>query len=218
MIRVLLIIDVPFYREGLTTLLNQYEDVTVVGALAGAESALNFGATHDVDVAVLDITHDAAHSLLKRWQTLPNACPVVALAIGESTDVVIEWARAGVKGYVSRSSGMAELVESLRYAARGDAYCTPRIMSIVLQQLAASTARSEAVALDDGTLTTREREILELVGKGFSNKVIANRLRISHATAKNHVHHILEKLNLQSRSQVAAYLHAQVQRSGAAVQ
>ena len=213
MIRVLLIIDVPFYREGLTTLLNQCADVTVVGAVEGADAALAFGATHALDVALLDTTHIAAHSILRRWQTLPNACPVVALAIGESSDIVIEWARAGVKGYVSRSAGMAELVESLRYAVRGDAYCTPRIMSIVLQQLATSSARRGVATVSDGTLTAREREILDLVGKGYSNKIIANRLHISHATAKNHVHHILEKLNLQSRSQVAAYLHGQERES-----
>jgi DNA-binding NarL/FixJ family response regulator len=216
MIRVLLVIDIPFYREGLATLLGQCSDVTVVGAVASADAALKFGTAQSIDVALLDISHDAAHDILRRWRTLPNGGPVIALGISESTDAILEWARAGVRGYVSRSAGLPELLESLRYAVRGHAYCTPRIMSIVLQQVATAYPQKNAkVQGDSGTLTAREREILELVGKGLSNKVIALRLQIAHATAKNHVHHILAKLNLRSRSQMVAYLRSQ-ERTAAA--
>jgi DNA-binding NarL/FixJ family response regulator len=208
MIHVLLIVEVSFYREGLATLLNQCADVTVVGAVADAESAIRIGLTTPVDVVLLDIASQDSRVILERWLSLPNASPVVALAVGESPDAVVEWARAGIKGYLSRTAGLGDLLECLRCAIRGEAYCSPRIMSILLHRLAAASTGQAPPADSDSGLTTREREILELVGKGFSNKVIASKLRISHATAKNHVHHILEKLNLRNRSQAAAYLHS----------
>jgi DNA-binding NarL/FixJ family response regulator len=216
MIHVLLIIEVPFYREGLETLLNQCADVTVVGAVADADSAIRIGVTSPVDVVLLDIGSQDSRLILRRWLMLPNACPVVALAIGESPDAVVEWAQAGIKGYLSRTAGLGDLLECLRCAIRGEAYCTPRIMSILLHRLAVVSTGQAPAAESDCALTTREREILELVGKGLSNKVIASKLNISHATAKNHVHHILEKLNLRSRSQAASYLHSHEKAGGAA--
>ena len=125
---------------------------------------------------------------------------------GETPESVASWAAAGAIGYVSRSAGLADLLQCLQSAARGEVYCSPRVMSILLHRYA---AQPPPHVPRGGGLTGREREILELVGRGLCNKVIAARLHISHATAKNHVHHILDKLQLRSRAEVAAYLHAQ---------
>jgi two-component system, NarL family, nitrate/nitrite response regulator NarL len=204
MIRVLLVIDVPFYREGLAALLAQSAGVVVTGAVADAHSAAQIITDDKPDVVLLDISAAEARSVC----ALENAPPVVALAVGETPESVVQWAEAGAIGYVSRNAGLADLLQCLQSAARGETYCSPRIMSLVLHRFAADFDL-HATALNRGDdLTNREREILELMGHGLSNKLIASRLHISHATAKNHVHNILDKLRLHSRAEVAAYLHA----------
>ena len=203
MIRVLLVIDVPFYREGLASLLSQSAGVVIAGSAPNADSAAQMLSACNPDVLLLDTSAGDAQSLCR----LENAPPLVALAVGETPESVAAWAAAGAIGYVSRSAGLADLLQCLQCAARGEVYCSPRVTSILLNRYAAQSVSARVPRSND--LTAREREILELVGLGLCNKVIATRLHISHATAKNHVHHILDKLQLRSRAEVAAYLHAQ---------
>jgi two-component system, NarL family, nitrate/nitrite response regulator NarL len=199
---VLLVIDVPFYREGLAALLSQSADVVIAGSAQTAESAALLIGSANPDVLLVDTSAADAQSLCR----LEDAPPVVALAVNETPESVAAWATAGAIGYVSRSAGLADLLQCLKSAARGEVYCSPRVMSILLHRYATQSA---ALAPRGDDLTAREREILELVGQGLCNKVIATRLHISHATAKNHVHHILDKLQLRSRAEAAAYLHTQ---------
>jgi two-component system, NarL family, nitrate/nitrite response regulator NarL len=121
---------------------------------------------------------------------------------------VLEWIEAGASGYVDKNSSASELIQVMHQAARGEWCCSPRVMAMVMQRLSTLAASSRATlpALASATLTAREQQILELVGQGLSNKRIAIALNISHATAKNHVHHILGKLQLRNRTEVAAYL------------
>lgn len=159
---------------------------------------------------LLDISADVALETLKALLAGGDPPRVVVLAITETPECVAEWAALGALGYVSRNASLADLIHCLRCAARAEAYCSPRVMTMLLRGCALSRERAsqgESRRAARGDLTAREREILELVGKGMSNKLIAARLHISHATAKNHVHHILDKLRLRSRAKVAAYLH-----------
>jgi DNA-binding NarL/FixJ family response regulator len=204
MIRVLIVVDIPFYRDGLAALLSQSADVVVTGSVADASSAVAMVMRDKPDVVLLGIKAADARSLC----ALKEAPPVVALAVAETPESVLEWAGIGAIGYVSRSAGLADLLQCLQSAARGETYCSPRIMSLVLHRFAADVGRTAVLADRGEDLTNREREILDLVGHGLSNKVIAARLHISHATAKNHVHNILDKLQLRSRAEVAAYLHS----------
>jgi two-component system, NarL family, nitrate/nitrite response regulator NarL len=208
MIRAALIIDVPFYREGLATLLGQNDDVTIVGSSTDSETAVALVTRERPDVVLLDITAVRARETLAALRALESAPQIVALALNETQDGIAEWAGSGVIGYISRSASLSDLLHCVRCAARGELYCSPRVMSIVLHRFAAFTSQPPQPTMRGDELTLREREILDLVGRGLSNKLIAARLNISHATAKNHVHHILDKLQLRSRAEVAAYLHA----------
>lgn len=208
MIRAALVIDVPFYREGLATLLTQSADVTVVASLAGDDEVAACIARECPDVVLLDISGAHARAMLAALRALSPPPRIVALALQETPESIAEWAAAGVIGYISRTASLADLLQCLRCAVRGEAYCSPRVMAILLNRLVALEGRPPLAPARSGDLTVREREILELVGRGLSNKVIAARLHISHATAKNHVHHILDKLQLRSRAEVAAYLQA----------
>lgn len=209
MIRALLVIDVHFYREGLAALLAHSADVTVAATLSGAEGVVSAVERESPDVVLLDTSALHARETLGELHAMERPPRVVALAISETPESIAEWAGAGVLGYVSRSASLADLLQCLRCAVRGEAYCSPSVMAILLNRFATLGERPHVAASRGDDLTTREREILELIGRGLSNKVIARRLNISHATAKNHVHHILDKLQLRSRTQVAAYLHGQ---------
>ena len=102
MIRVLLVIDVPFYREGLASLLSQSAGVVIAGSAPNADSAAQMLSACNPDVLLLDTSAGDAQSLCR----LENAPPLVALAVGETPESVAAWAAAGAIGYVSRSAGL----------------------------------------------------------------------------------------------------------------
>jgi DNA-binding NarL/FixJ family response regulator len=131
---------------------------------------------------------------------------VVALAVDETRDSVVSWIEAGVAGYVSKNSTSAELINALHTAARGEWACSQLVMSQIMKRLSMLAADARSTSANLTALTARERQILELAAQGMSNKRIAIVLSISHATAKNHLHHILGKLQLRNRAEIAPYL------------
>ena len=205
MLRVLLVIEVPFYREGLKRLLSQDGGITVIGGVWGHE-AVEAVIRENPALVLLDISPPAARHWLDRLRELESPPPVVALAVEESRESIVGWIEAGIAGYVTKNSTSSELIQALHTAARGEWCCSQRVMSMVMQRLSTLAANSRCGPVAPQVLTARERQILELVGRGLSNKRIATSLCISHATAKNHVHHILSKLQLRNRTEVATYL------------
>ncbi|HEX7241600.1 MAG TPA: response regulator transcription factor, partial [Longimicrobiaceae bacterium] len=124
--------------------------------------------------------------------------------IVETEDVVLACAEAGVSGYVSRGASLDDLVGALRSVARGELVCSPHIAGSLFRRVAALSERREASPA--AVLTPREREILGLIDQGLSNKEISRRLRIELSTVKNHVHNLLEKLQVSRRGAAAACL------------
>ena len=112
---------------------------------------------------------------------------------------ILAVAEAGIAGFVTSDASVAELVAAIESVARGEALCTPSVTAALMRRLA-SLARSWAEADPIEPLTAREREILELIDEGLSNKQIAQRLRIELPTVKNHVHRILGKLGVHRRA------------------
>lgn len=206
MIRVLLVVDVPFYRDGLYRLLSQDADIAVIGAVAGGD-AVATARREQPDLVLLDISSPGARTWIAQVCNLSQPPRVVALAVDDAEESIVRWIEAGISGYVSRNSSYVELLQVLHAAVRGEWSCSPRVMSLVIRRLSALSAGARSASASAASLTVRERQILELIGKGLSNKRIAVALRISHATAKNHVHHILGKLRLENRAAVAAYLN-----------
>src|SRR5205823_14959048 len=128
--------------------------------------------------------------------------PVVALGVADAEPEMLACIEAGVVGLVSRDASFAELVATLVGAARGEVHCSPRFAGVLARRVASLAARRDAdPALD--RLTARECEIVALVEQNLSNKEIAVRLGIEVATVKNHVHNLLDKLQVHRRSDVA---------------
>ena len=200
MIRVLLVADVRLHREGLARLLARDGRIRVA---ATADSHENLA--HDAeraDVAVIDTAGEDSVGVVKRVAAAASL-PIVTLGTPNGDDQVIAFAEAGVLGFVDGEASVDELRSGIECVARGEASCPPRIATTVLQRLAALTGGQRAKSEPTG-LTKRERQIVQLIAEGMSNKEIARRLCIEVATVKNHVHNILEKLKVSRRADAVA--------------
>lgn len=207
MIRVLVVVDIPFYREGLQQLLARSDDVEVVGAVSGVQEAEDAVRASTPDVVLLDIGAPEACVTLARLLRLQSIPRVVALAVTETPHDVVKWVEAGVAGYVPRTASVGDLIRALKDVVRDEVRCPPQIAATLMSRLAALAASAQPSPRTVAALTRREQEVLALLADGLPNKVIAARLRIQPATAKNHVHNILHKLDLRGRVEAASILN-----------
>lgn len=202
--RVLVVSDVLLYRDGVARGLAVANMLTVVGASTGHE-ALVAMSEDPADAIVIDAsTPDilgVARMLRLAWPHVP------VIGFGISSDASgLACAEAGLTGFVGREGTLAELAATVERALAGEVGCTPHFAALLCQRvamLATSGGSREAVA---SPLTRRERQIAELVADGLSNKEIAIELRIGPATVKNHIHNILEKLDVPRRGAVGSRL------------
>ncbi|HYZ77536.1 MAG TPA: response regulator transcription factor [Gaiellaceae bacterium] len=199
MIRVLLVADVRLHRDGVSALLREDGRVRVAATASPSDRVPRGGG---LDVVVLDAATENRVELARRWAV--DSRPVVAIGIPEEEKDLIALAEAGVLGFVEREATVDELVASVESAARGEASCPPRVATTLLRRLTFLTA--PPAPSGSPALTARERQIVDLIADGLSNKEIAQRLYIEVATVKNHVHNILEKLQVSKRGEAAAQL------------
>lgn len=173
--------------------------LAVVNDLAGLRETL---ATSEAEVVLIDATHGAefydVRAIAAEWSDVA----LVALGLNEQRDEVIRCGRAGFVGYIARDASVDELCNALREIVAGRLSCPPQIAGGLLRALFRRESRPRDVDLDvDPALTRRESEVLQLIGRGLSNKEIAGELCLSVATVKHHVHHILDKLKFKRRTQ-----------------
>ena len=204
---VLIVTDVRFYREGLADALARRPGLEVVGTASDSAELFARLDAVGVEIILLDVALPDAIDVVRRVADVAPEVKVVALALRETDHDVIAWGEAGLAGYVSRDRSMNELIEAVESVARGELICSPRIAAAMLRHLSVLALRA-GPSPDDRpaaeTLTFREREIVELIERGLSNKEIAGRLGVQLATIKTHVHHILEKLHVRRRVDVRA--------------
>lgn len=201
MIRAFLLSGVRIYREALAVALEETDAVQVVGDSDDWQSALPVLASKSPDVVLLDMALPVAAGAIAEIAALPDAPRIVAIARTDNESEVLACAEAGISGYIGATDSISSAVEAIEGVARGELLTTPRVAAVLLQRvriLSASTP--EAAAFH--RLTPREREIAELLGGGHTNKEIAHRLGIEPTTVKNHVHNILEKLQVRRRAEV----------------
>ena len=202
MIRALVASDVRLYREGLADGLRRSGRAEVVGTASGGDAAVARVQELGPDVVLVDLAmadwEPAVRAIAAR-----TAARVVVLGVREVEEEVVACAEAGVSGYVTRAASLEELVDVVESVARGESLCSPRISALLLRRVSEVAGRERAAASAD-RLTPREAQIVGLIDEGLSNKQIAGQLSIELATVKNHVHNILEKLQVDRRGQAAA--------------
>jgi DNA-binding NarL/FixJ family response regulator len=205
MIRVAIVADTRLYREGLAQVLSRDSCITVVATAARQDEALTSLSDLHVDVILADMAMPESRAALRAIvERLPQA-RVVALGVVEENDDVLGCAEAGVAGYVPREASLGDLKRVIESVARGETICSPRVAAGLLRRVAALAAERGAGLRPSG-LTGREHEIVCLIERGLSNKEIARHLGIEVATVKNHVHNLLEKLQVHRRGEAAARL------------
>jgi DNA-binding NarL/FixJ family response regulator len=205
-IRVAVIAHVRLHRDGVAALLHADGRIRVA---ATAHTAGDARLDAEVDVVVLDTAAEDGVMLVRRWAGAGR--PLVAIGIPRVEEHVLAFAETGVLGFVEWDAPVGELADCIEAAARGEASCPPRVATTLLRRIAAPAPRP-APRLEPTALTAREQQIVELIAEGLSNKEIGRRLYIEVATVKNHVHNILEKLQVSRRGEAVARLRLVVPR------
>jgi len=203
MVRLLIVTDARFYREGLARVLATDGRVEVVESAPSMEQAMAALAACHPDVVLVDAASPEALPGVSAILDWSPEVRIVALGVTDAERDVIAFAEAGVAGYVLRDASLEELVATVESAARGELRCSPKLAATLLRRVASLAATPDDRSAQHH-VTAREREILRLVDEGLSNKEIAARLFIQVATVKNHVHNILDKLGVRRRGEAAA--------------
>jgi two-component system, NarL family, nitrate/nitrite response regulator NarL len=195
---VLIVADVRLYREGLATSLGSRDQLRVLATSASREDARERARALAPDVTVIDVATREALDLIRdlRWA---GQSRILAFAVEEVISDILECADAGASGYVTADASLDDLVAAIERLARGELACAPRIAARLFDRMAERRDPS-----CQRSLTSRERQVLEFIRLGRSNKEIAQALHIAEPTVKNHVHHLLEKLDVKSRGQAVA--------------
>jgi DNA-binding NarL/FixJ family response regulator len=205
MTRVIIVVGVRLYREGLAQLLSTQHLFHVVATAADGSAATERLAEVDPDVALVEMGVPHVERFVEAVTRRPARIPLVALGISGSDSEVIACAEKGAAGFVTSDASLEELTGTIQRAAHGELVCSPRTAATLMRRLAALAAerRPEAVSV---SLTRREQEVAALMREELSNKEIATRLRIEVATVKNHVHNVLDKLRVHRRGEATRLL------------
>jgi two-component system nitrate/nitrite response regulator NarL len=205
-LRVVLVDDHALCRNGLTDLLHHRGNVQVVAALGDTDKVAAALQEHKPDLVVLDLRMPATDglTLLRRLRAEGIDTPAVVLTMSDAETDLAAALRAGVRGYLLKDMEPEEVIAGIERAARGELTVAPAMTLKLAQMLQQGTKGSDRKGLLD-SLTDRERQILDHLARGESNKAIARTLDISQDTVKLHVRHILSKLNLSSRVEAAVF-------------
>lgn len=211
-VRVLLADDHGAIRAGLRLMLDQAEDVVVVGEAADGAAAVANARALRPDVVLMDIRMPGTDGIEATRRIVDEGLgQVVALTTFDLDEYLFGVVRAGAVGFLLKSVGAAELVDAVRRVAAGDGVLAPGVTRRVLAASVAAAPPPEpdpaAAPPGLGLLTAREREVLVLLGQGRSNQQVAEALTVSETTAKTHVSRVLAKLGCRTRLEAAAVAH-----------
>ena len=204
-IRIFIADDNRLLREGLASMLLEVEDMTVVGMASSGSQALDQIKHLLPEVALVDIGMPDKDGL-EVTNTLHKDHPIVKviiLGMPDLTDEIMACIEAGAAGYVLKEASFEYLVESIRSVQRGESFCSPRMAASLFSRVA--ELAGERIPESSVKLTPREIEVINKIADGLSNKEIAQQLFIEEQTVKNHVHNILDKLQLHNRLEAVQY-------------
>jgi|SRR5215471_10718801 len=201
-VSILIVTDVRLYRESLALMLSSRGFVTAIGDARRLDGLRKARELHPA-VAIVDIASRGALEFIGALRQEPVRPKILGLAVDEETSDVIECAEAGADGYVTADATIEDLERAIDRVGHEELICSPRIAATLFRRLGSGGTRVDNGASGDA-LTNRERQIWNYLGQGLSNKEIATALNISIPTVKNHVHHLLGKLNVSTRWQAAS--------------
>ncbi len=210
-IKMLLVIETRLIGNIFASALQDEPDISVTGCATTMEEALETMEETHVDVVLISVKlpGQSALELTRAILSLAPSTRVLALGLSDDKEDVLKYIEAGVAGYILKDSSFSDLIDSVRSIQRGEAQISPRVAGAVLQRLsnlARAFSTVEDSLAEEVRLTPREVEVLQCIDEGLTNQEIAARLLLEVGTVKNHVHNILEKLNVSNREAAASYL------------
>lgn len=218
MIRLLLVDDQNLICQGLNAMLSLESDLEVVGVANNGEMAIEQVAALQPDVVLMDVRMpimDGREATRKITQQYPQV-KVLVLSTFDDDQYIADAMRAGAKGYLLKDMPSEELAQAIRFVHLGYTQLAPGLMEKLVSGFSESpapTTQPEAKSAALAHLTPREQEVLQLVAAGATNRDIAQQLFISEGTVKTHVTHLLNRLSLRNRSQLAIYAHSMIAKS-----
>jgi DNA-binding NarL/FixJ family response regulator len=205
-IRVLLADDHIIMRKGLRLLLERQENITVVGEASDGRECVELAQAEKPDVVVMDIAMPNLNGIEAARQIVAQnpAIAVAVLSMHSDESYVIRALKAGARAYLLKDSAESDLIGAIKALSDGKSFFSPAISKLLVEDYMLQIERK---GVDDSyeLLTTREREILQLLAEGKSNKEVANMLNLSLYTVETHRTHILQKLNLHTVPELILY-------------
>ena len=211
MISVVLIEDNRLVREGMTAMLNQTTDFRVVAAGASGDPALLRDTQPHVILLDVGLWDDDSLQVAETVRRESPDSKVIIMDLLPIHEDIVEFVNAGVSGFILKDATFEDLVTTIRSVADGAHVLPPEMTSTLFSQIAREAVEKgrASAAIEAVRMTAREREVIDLIGEGLSNKEIASRLNIATHTVKSQVRNVMEKLALHTRLQITAYAHRQ---------
>lgn len=205
-VRILLVDDHPMMRRGLRDLLAMEDDMNPVGEAAGGLEAIRMAVELEPDLILLDLNMPGMDGLetLRQMRDQQIDARIIMFTVSDDQSDVLEALRHGADGYLLKDMDPDALVEHVRLAARGKLALSPELTMVLAEAIRERPKTQSQVQA--ANLTKREKDVLKLITKGLSNKMIARRLDIAEGTVKVHVKRLLSKLGMRSRTEAAVWV------------
>lgn len=211
-IRLLVVEDNRFLREGLTAMIREQPDLKVIAAFGDCTKALQSLSNSKPNVMLLDLglrNQNSLQVVKTVRKNFPNVGIVIMDLIPLESDV-LDFVKAGVSGFILKDATTDDFLRTIRSVASGDKVLPQHLTESLFSQIVEYAIQNSnpSKLIESVRMTKRERQVIELVADGLTNKEIAQNLHLSTYTVKSHIHNILEKLALHTRVQIANYAHA----------
>ena len=202
---IMMVDDHPLLRKGLNQLIEFEDQLKVIGEASSGKEAVDLALELEPDLITLDLNMQGMDGLetLRLMRDKGIDSRIIMLTVSDNDEDVVEAIRLGADGYLLKDMEPEEIIEKLKDATLGKMVMSAKLTEILAAALRKPEKSGSRVL---ASLTSREYEILKLIAKGMSNKVIARELDISDGTVKVHVKHLLKKLNLRSRVEAAVWM------------
>lgn len=202
---ILLVDDHPLLRKGLRQLIEFEDELSVIGEASDGKTALALAIEHDPDLIVLDLNMQGMDGLetLRAMRNADVTSRIIMLTVSDSDEDVVCAITYGADGYLLKDMDPEQILEKLKEAALGKMVISEKLTHVLAGAIRGGSDKKSNIL---AKLTSREHEILKLIAKGMSNKLIARELDISDGTVKVHVKHVLKKLDLNSRVEAAVWM------------
>jgi len=207
-IRLLLIEDNRLLRDGIYSILKTHKDIIIVAASGDSKKTYEKIRASKPNVVLLDLGLRSLNSL-RVVEIVKKDFPSAKIIIMDLAPVqsdILQYVKAGANGFILKDASLNDFLITIRSVAEGSTILPPLLVDSLFSQIVENAVRSDKIKMKDAVkMTKRERDVIELLGEGMSNKEIGQKMHISTYTVKSHIHNIMEKLALHTRLEIANY-------------